>query len=494
MTVTSLVFFASACLAALVYHRLPARLRLPWLLVISLAFVLTWSWQFALVLVFYSGINYWLGLRAAPANPACKRWVTAGIIINILFLFIFKYNHFFLPQFSSLLSSLGILREGSLLQLLMPVGLSFLMVQNISYLVDVSNNRHSPETSFIRFSVYILYFPKLLSGPVERARVFLPRLVSPLVVDRALVERSAALVLVGLVRKLALADPLFNMIPASAFTSPVNHTGQDLVFWLLAYAFALYNDFAGYTSIVRGVSLWFGIELSPNFNLPYYARNFTEFWSRWHITLSNWLRDYIFYPLAWKLRRRYPAEDHFFNVFLPPMATMLVSGMWHGLSWNLLVWGGLHGLYLMLEHLPSLGKPLPPMNRRPRWKQNAGRVITFLLAALAWLPFRTSLRHTWEYLGAMFRWAPPNLLALARTLVGWSPLSDWSQFNLPNPILILVLAAAIGFDALQHKAGKDEFLLTMPRWFQVLLVVLLLFVALLAFFSDTIAPFVYQGF
>ena len=494
MTVTSLIFFASAILAALVYHRLPARLRLPWLLVISLGFVVTWSWQFTLVLAFYSWINYRLGLRAAPSNPTGRGWVSAGIIINILFLFVFKYNHFFMPQFSAFLNSLGALREGSVLQLLMPVGLSFLMVQNISYLVDVSNKRLVPETDFIKFSLYILYFPKLLSGPVERARVFLPRLTSPLAVDRALVERSAALVITGLVRKLMLADPLFNMIPATAFTSPADHTGQDLVFWLLGYAFALYNDFAGYTAIIRGVSLWFGVELSPNFNLPYHARNFTEFWNRWHISLSAWLRDYIYYPLAWKLRRRYPAENHAFNILLPPLATMLVSGLWHGLAWNLLLWGGLHGLYLVLERLPSLVKPLPPMNKRPCWQQNTGRILTFLLAALAWLPFRASLPQAWEYFTGMFHWETPDLLSLARTLVGWLPLSGWTQFNLPNPILFLVLAAAIGFDALQHRAGKEEFLQSLPRWFQVLLVVLLLFVAVLAFFADATAPFVYQGF
>ena len=494
MTVTALLFFACAALAALVFHRLPARFRLSWLLLVSAGFIATWSWQFVLLLAFYSGVNYFLGLRSSPSGSHFKRWARAGIVFNILFLFIFKYSDFFLPQFSALLNSLGFLEPGRVLQILLPVGLSFLTVQNISYLLDVANKRLPAETGFVRFALYIAYFPKLLSGPVERARVFLPRLAAPLVVDRPLLERSAALILAGLFRKIVLANPLFNTIPAAAFTTPLDYPGQNLFFWLLAYTFALYNDFAGYTAIVRGVSLWFGIELSPNFNLPYYARNFTEFWNRWHITLSQWLRDYIFYPLAWSLRRRVPDQNHWVNIVLPPMVTLLVSGMWHGLSWNMLLWGGLHGVYLVLERLPALIKPSQPLNKRPLWRQRLGILVTFILAALAWVPFRMQLPVAFHYWQGLLRWTLPDFLGVARMLVGWSPLSGWSQFALPNPVLVLVLALAVALDALQHRAGSEEFLAAWPRWAQVLLVLALLTAALLAFFADTAAPFVYQGF
>jgi len=494
VNVTALLFFACAALAALVYQRLAPRWRIPWLLVISAAFVVTWSWLFVLVLLVFSGLNYALGRLSDPVKAHARAWARAGVIVNILFLFLFKYSDFYLPQFSAMLSSLGMLAPGSALQMLLPVGLSFLMVQNISYLLDVVNRRLPAEKNFIHFCVYIFYFPKLLSGPVERARTFLPKLASPLRVDRPLLERSAALISTGLLRKLVLANPLFNLIPAQAFITPLDYPGQNLVFWLLAYTFALYNDFAGYTAIVRGVSLWFGIELSANFNLPYYARNFTEFWNRWHITLSNWLRDYIYYPLAWSLRRRFAQQNHFFNIFLPPMVTLLVSGLWHGLSWNMLVWGALHGLFLVLERLPSLGKTVVPVNKLPLWRQRLGTTLTFVLAALAWVPFRMPLPLALKYWQGMLRWTTPDFLGLARTVAGWSPVSGWSQFNLPSPILLIVLAAAIFFDHLQHRAGTEEFMLSQPRWFQVLLIMLLLLVALLAFFSDTTAPFVYQGF
>lgn len=327
MTATSLLFFAFSAVAAFIYRRLPDKWRNSWLLLTSAVFVCTWSWKFVIVLAIFSWANFAFGKKSLPSSNNHKAWVRAGVLFNILFLLFFKYNDFFLPDFSNFLQVAGFLDPGFVLQILLPVGLSFLVVQNISYLLDISNKRIQPETDFVRFLVYIFYFPKLISGPVERARVFLPRLDHPLSFDRLRAERSAALILTGLLRKLVFANPLFNIIPSAAFTSPSNYAGQYLFFWLLAYAFALYNDFAGYTSIIRGVSLWFGIELSPNFNLPYFSRNFTELWTRWHISLSNWLRDYIFFPLSRKMMKRFPGRNHILNIVLPPMITLLVSGM-----------------------------------------------------------------------------------------------------------------------------------------------------------------------
>lgn len=494
VTVTTLLFFVSVSLAAVIYHRLPVRFRQSWLLLISAIFTVTWSWQFVLVLAVYSAINYALGRRSDPKNPRHKTWARAGIVFNVLFLLFFKYSNFYLPQFSTFLDSMGLLEPGRVLQILLPVGLSFLTVQNISYLLDVANNRLPPETSLVHFSLYIFYFPKLLSGPVERAKVFLPRLKNPFNVDRALLERSASLILVGLFRKIVLANSLFNMIPAGAFTTPLDYPGQKLTVWLIGYAFALYNDFAGYTAIVRGVSLWFGIELSPNFNLPYHARNFTEFWNRWHITLSNWLRDYIFYPLAWSFRRRIPDQNHVLNIVLPPMITMLVSGMWHGLAWNMIMWGGLHGLFLILERLPSLNKPAIPLNKRSLRQQRLGAFITFTMATLAWVPFRMDLPVALRYWYGLLRWTMPDFTAFFLGVTGWNPLYGWSQLGLPNPLLILALAIAITLDAIQRRAGKEELLLNWPRWAQVIVVLVLLVAASLAFFADSTAPFVYQGF
>lgn len=493
MTVTSAIFFLCAVVGALIHHWLPEKFRKFWLLALSLGFVATWSWKFIIVLGVLTLINCWFGLRADPVNPHSRRWVISGILLDVLALFIFKYSNFYLPETIKLLSKLGLtLTDG--LQILLPVGLSFLTVQWISYLLDVRNRLVEPQRNIVKFSLYAFYFPRLLSGPVERARVFFPRIDNPLKVDRALLERSLMLIVTGLFRKLVFANPMFNMIPADAFTAPANYAGQHLLVWLLAYAFALYNDFAGYTLIVRGVSLWFGIELTNNFNLPYLSRNFSEFWNRWHISLSSWLRDYIFYPLSINLAHRNKNQKAFFNFVLPPMVTMFVSALWHGLSWNMLLWGGLHGLYLVVERIPSLIKPQKTLNERPRWRQGLGTLITFVFAVLAWVPFKTSIGNSLVYWKSLLDWNRPDLSLLMQALKGSTKLVSWTALNLPNPILCLVITAAIVFDLLQDRGREETFIQKWPRWAQVLLIVILTLVAVLSVFTHQLAPFVYQNF
>jgi len=492
MAVTSLLFFLSALAAALVFWRMPQKARLPWLLLISAAFLGVWNWQFVLILALFGSVNFWLGLRIEKSlSTGRQTWKILGIAFNILVLFVFKYNRFFLP---SLLKLFGAQEAGTALQILLPVGLSFLVVQMISYLVDVANQRLKAEHDLVKFGVYTLYFPKLLSGPVERARLFLPRLDAPLPFDSIMFNRSLSLIVIGLLRKLVFANPLFSLIPADAFSAPANYAGQHLVLYLLAYAFALLNDFAGYTSIVRGISLWFGIELSNNFSLPYFSRNFTEFWSRWHISLSNWLRDYLFFPISRVLMKRYPKREHFLNIIVPPLATMLVSGMWHGLSWSLLVWGGLHGVYQIIERLPGLIKPSVPLDERPRWRNALGILTTFVLAVLAWLPFRMNLATAWVYLQGMFTWIRPDFFLFKRYITADTAWLSWTPLNLPNPILLVVLAAALGFDLILRQKNGEKYLWALPRWLQVLLMVLLLAAVLASVFAESTAPFVYQAF
>jgi alginate O-acetyltransferase complex protein AlgI len=493
MTVTSALFFVCAIAAVLIHFWLPKQWRKYWLLAVSLGFLATWSWKFVLVLAVLTLLNYWFGAKANPQNARSRRWVIGGIVVNILALFIFKYSNFYLPETIKLLNSLGLsLSDG--LKILLPVGLSFMTVQWISYLLDVGSGSMPPERDLVKFSLYAFYFPRLLSGPVERARLFFERIDNPLTIDRQLLERSLVLITTGLFRKLVFADPLFGMIPANAFTGAANYAGQNLFVWLLAYAFAIYNDFAGYTMIVRGVSLWFGIELTNNFNLPYLSRNFSEFWNRWHISLSSWLRDYIYYPLSIKLLRRNKNQKAFFNFVLPPMVTLFVSALWHGLSWNLLLWGGLHGFYLVVERVPSLFKRQTPLNDRPRWRQRLGIALTFVFAALAWVPFKTSVANTLVFWKSLFDWDWPDFFLLGRVMSGSTLLLNWSGFNIPNPILCLVLLAAIVFDLLQNRGRDELFIQKWPRWAQIIVIVVLLLVVTVLAFTHQSAPFVYQTF
>ncbi|NMC84021.1 MAG: MBOAT family protein [Anaerolineaceae bacterium] len=495
MTIPSLLFLACAAAAALIYWKIPAAWRAPWLLLLSFGFIATYSWQFVLVLALFVLVNYAVGLKMEGRPERMQAWSYFGLAFNLLFLFVLKYNDFYLPALSPLLTQMGLLAAGDTARIIVPIGLSFLMVQAISYVLDLRNKRLHAEKRLIPFAVYLLYFPKLLSGPIEKARTFLPRLDQPRPVDRAQLERSLALIVTGLFRKIVFADPLFNFIPTDVFTAPLHYAGQDLLLHLLAYSFALYNDFAGYTGIVRGISLWFGIELSPNFNLPYLARNFTEFWARWHISLSNWLRDYIFFPFSRMLARHGQKYAKYLNLILPPLVTMIVSGLWHGLGWGLIVWGALHGLYQVIERLPSLWHKVTPPNEQPKWKQALGTSLTFIFASAAWVPFHTSLTNSLQFFSSLVHWQKPEFYLFRTTVLeGKIPLTSWSDFGLPNPMLLMTLVLAIVLDILQLRGKKEEFLQDWPGWATGLFMLILLIIGLLATFSDQIAPFVYQTF
>ncbi|MEA5079199.1 MAG: MBOAT family O-acyltransferase [Anaerolineaceae bacterium] len=489
MTVTTFLFFLFAALAAVIFHFLPQRFKLPGLLVVSLAFLFTWSWQFVISLAVLTLINYWIGLHLNPENKKNGLWLYSGIAINILAILIFKYSDFYLPKLAALF---GESSDG--LKLLVPIGLSFMVVQWIGYLMDISNGRLQAQKDLVQFSLYGFYFPRVVSGPVEKAKQFFARLEKPLTVDRPLLERSAVLIITGLTRKLVFADPLFNLIPAAAFTAPAQYDGQQLLFWLVGYAFALYNDFAGYTLIIRGVSLWFGIELTNNFNLPYLSRSFSEFWSRWHISLSNWLRDYIYLPLSWKIMHSKWKIKVWVNMILPPLITMGVSALWHGISWNMLVWGGLHAVYQIMEYMSQKFRPQPPLNERPRWQQVLNTGVTFLFAILAWVPFKMPIATAVAYWQSLLHWTLPDLHLYVQALKNEIPFPALTGTQYINLTMLALLVLAIFFDLSQNRHKSETFLQSWPRWAQVTLIVVLLFVILLATYANNVAPFVYQSF
>ncbi len=468
-------YFAGFVLLVLaVYYLLPRRPQNYWLLLVSYLFYLTWAWEFGAALLALTLVNYALGRRLQAAGRWQRSWLWAGIGFNLLALAFFKYNDFFVPKILSLLGRLDLQIEAGGLNILMPIGLSFLALQAISYLIDVARGRLEASTDPVDFALYLAYFPKLLSGPIERARTFLPVLAQERVVDNAALARSLGLILVGLARKMVIADSLARMIPSQVFEPPIHTGAPALTYWLLAYAFYIYNDFAGYTSIMRGVSGLFGIQLSPNFRQPYFARSFTEFWNRWHISFSHWLRDYIYFPLSRALRRKFPKPEHPLNVILPPVVTMLASGLWHGAAWPMLVWGGLHGVYQVVERLPLLwGAALRPPQERPRWRQGLGMLVVFGLAALAWVPFRLDLPLAVDY---------------------WRGMLNWSVLQPPDGRLVVVVVLALGLDWMQSRREDGLVFLGWPRPVRAAL----LAAALLAIFfvaqADVGAPFVYQGF
>lgn len=476
MNITSTHFVLFTILVLGVYYFLPRRPQNYWLLLSSYAFVITWDWRFAVALGVITTVNYLIALRLRVNEKGRRGSLWAGIGFNVLALLFFRTASFFVPQIEAWLESLGISIQTGGLHILIPLGLSYYVLQNISYLVDVYRGQMKAESDFVDFALYLAYFPKLVAGPIERARTFLPKLAQPRIVDNDALSRSVMLIFLGLTRKLLIADLLTASFLSDVFELPAKYNPLELFLWLIIYAFALYNDFAGYTDIVRGVSGLFGIELSANFRTPYFSRNFTEFWKRWHITLSEWLRDYIYFPVNRILRRGNPAIQKMTSLILPPMITMLVSGLWHGLSLHMLVWGGLHGLYQIVERIPSLWRPVVPPQNQPLWRQWLGMGVVFLFVILAWVPFRWELPAAFELWGALLNFSHIGL--------------GYRRLLLVVPILFISLM----IDILQYR-GQDElvFLKWSPLAQAASMALILLFV-FLATGGDFEQPFIYQGF
>jgi len=460
MNITSPQFALFALVTLFIYYLLPRRAQNGLLLLASYVFLASWALEFAAVFALLTLVNFWLAQRL-PQNRAA---LGAGVVVNVAALVFFKYSAWFLPD-----GALG-------LKILLPVGLSFYIVQAISYLMDIHKGLAEPERDPLDFALYMAYFPRVTSGPIERARDFLPRLKTPRRLDEDLFARSITLLLLGIFRKMVLADVLLTFLPQDIFATPDAYNTPDLWLWLFVYAFALYNDFAGYTNIARGVSGFFGIELSANFNTPYLARNFTEFWQRWHISLSDWLRDYIFTPLLRGLLRRKFNTRHPLTIVAPPMATMLVSGLWHDASWNMLLWGGLHGLFQVYERLRAVWRPSPPPQNHPAWRQVGAIALVVLLSVLAWVPFRMQPAIALDYWRGMVGTGTPTLDTIAI-------------------IALFLIFVTLCLDVFQYRKGELAFT-QYPPIVKAVFINIVIFSVILATAAQGSAPppFIYQGF
>jgi alginate O-acetyltransferase complex protein AlgI len=375
--IVSLNFFILASITILVYYILTPRVQPVWLLIVSYFFYATWNWRYVAILLSFTVFNFFIAQQIGRSKSVWLLWLS--VIVNAGALIFVK-----LLTGPYALSLLDPATLKTLTAILIPVGFSFYVLQIISYLTDVYRGQILAEDNFIYFALYLAYFPKILSGPIERAKNFLPQLKGNRIVDKEAIEQGLYLILLGLLRKVVIADHLSSLLPTDIFSKLETHTALDRLIWLLIFAFVIYNDFAGYTSIVRGISCFFGIQLSANFRQPFFARSFSDFWTRWHITLSEWLRDYIFFPIRrWLMKIRSPL---WVGLVIPSLAAMLVSGFWHHISLSLLLWGFLHGVYLVGEQILQHFKWFP----KSRYGSLIYSVFVFCLVTLAWIPFNTT--------------------------------------------------------------------------------------------------------
>jgi D-alanyl-lipoteichoic acid acyltransferase DltB (MBOAT superfamily) len=408
------VLFLPLVLAA--YWVIPRYRRQNLLLVVaSYVFYGWWDYRFLGLILISTGADYLLarGIGKTEAQERRRMFLVSSLVVNLGILGFFKYYGFFVSSAVGVIEGLGFKANPPLLELILPVGISFYTFQTISYTFDVYRRRIEPEPNLVTFAAYVAYFPQLVAGPIERASHLLPQIRSRRTPPSSAKLASAlALILSGLFKKIVLADGLAPLVEAR-FSDPSAHGALSLLIGAYAFAIQIYGDFSGYSSIARGVSRLFGIELRRNFEQPYLSINISQFWRAWHISLSSWLKDYLYVPLGGNRRGR---RKTYRNLLI----TMLLGGLWHGAGWSFLAWGLLHGLLLAGHRLR--GAYEPPGRPPPPTRDDLGRIIgTFHAVTFAWIFFRApSLSSAWEYvlgLGRVGDLSAPGPVSLSSALV-----------------------------------------------------------------------------
>jgi D-alanyl-lipoteichoic acid acyltransferase DltB (MBOAT superfamily) len=379
-----LVFFP---VVVIVYFLLPLRYRWLWLLPASCYFYMYWKWEYGFLLLFTASIDYLAALAMSGASPHRRKiLLVLSLVSNLGVLFFFKYFNFFNHNMQALFQSLHLNWALSFSSLLLPVGISFYTFQSLSYTIDVYRGVIPIERHYGRFLLFVTFFPQLVAGPIERAKNLLPQFYERFNFDYRRITDGLKLMAWGFFKKLVIADRLavyVNMV----YNHPNDFAGGPV--WLATYffAFQIYCDFSGYSDIAIGAAQVMGFKLMDNFRRPYYARSIREFWQRWHISLSTWFKDYLYIPLG---GNRVSVGRRQLNIFV----VFLVSGLWHGASWTFVVWGALHGCYMLgsswFEPWRRRLHVRFGLVRRPRLLQALQMAVTFHLVLFSWIFFRAN--------------------------------------------------------------------------------------------------------
>lgn len=416
-----------------------ARLRKLWLLAASYLFYAAWDWRFLSLIALSTLAGYVAGRmmdRRQPPPGGRRTWLVIGLAANLGTLGFFKYFNFFVDSGAELLRWLGLPAAESTLKIVLPVGISFFTFQTIGYTIDVYRRRLAASSDAGDFALFVAFFPQLVAGPIVRATNLLPQLAEPRRWADVDVRGCLVLFLVGFIKKACISDHVSAVVDP-VFAAPAEFAAASVWLATLYYSVQIYCDFSGYTDMAIACAGLLGYHLPPNFRFPYFSANVSEFWGRWHISLSSWLRDYLYIPLGGN--RGSPGF-----VYRNLMITMLLGGLWHGAGWNFVLWGGLHGVALVLHRLWR--RPAAADQRPGPLVRGACTAATFYWVSLLWIFFRagsfggaiglarafvlwqsdgsTMLNvhlwwGLWALLAAHAAAARLPILRLARTLPGW---------------------------------------------------------------------------
>lgn len=451
------------------------KVRILFLLLASYYFYMSWNPIFILLILFSTLVDYFAGkeIYNSTSKKRKRLFLITSLVVNLGFLAYFKYANFFLDtvnQITSMVSSDG--GTNYFLNIVLPVGISFYTFQSMCYTIDIYYGKMKPSKNFFEFSLYVSFFPQLVAGPIVRAKDFIPQLKGNKFFKDINFQLAANYFIMGLVKKVLIADNIAPMSDA-LFSDPVQYGTLGTWIGVMAYAIQIYCDFSGYSDMAIGVAALLGFKLMENFNMPYTATNVTDFWRKWHISLSTWLRDYLFIPLGGS--RGTKAMYHR-NL----MITMLLGGLWHGASWNFVVWGGLHGLALILHKLykTKVSDKIQFSKASNVLYNTASWFITMVFVCVTWVFFRAqTFGDSWQIIKNMFFFKK-------------------SDFSIPVGFYLLLLLIVIGhFFGVKYfqKIEENRNHVFKRPFFQAILWGIAIF-AILLFGQDDNQAFIYFQF
>jgi D-alanyl-lipoteichoic acid acyltransferase DltB (MBOAT superfamily) len=435
-----------------------------------------WDWRFTGLLAISTIADFLIGKKLFnTVNQNNRKWLLfLSMFINLGILAFFKYFGFFVESFDAIVSSFGLKLDYLHLNIILPVGISFYTFQTMSYTIDIYRKKLEPTNNFINFAVFVAFFPQLVAGPIERAKNLLPQIAAIPKPTKQQIQQGISLIVTGLFTKVMIGDTAGRFVD-HIFANPEIYKSFELISALILFSIQIYADFSGYSSIARGVAKLLGIELMKNFEQPYLSSNITEFWRRWHISLSSWLKDYLYISLGGN--RKGPNRT-----YINLMLTMLLGGLWHGASWNFVIWGGLHGVYLAVHKL-MLGNKKPQVEYKFNGllgltKHSFKVLSTFILVLITWLFFRArDFETTKIFISKIIHW-------------------ESSEFAMRFFYITLTyLIVMLFLDIIMYKTKKHAYtLLIKNKAVEYGILSATFFVTLLYMFQSDPLPFVYFQF
>jgi D-alanyl-lipoteichoic acid acyltransferase DltB (MBOAT superfamily) len=441
-SLTFIVFFA----IVLALHNLPFswRIKKTNLLLASYLFYAAWNPPFVLLLWLSTVVDWVVARRIyAEERQGYRRfWLIVSIAVNLGVLGFFKYGDFLLQNWQAAMASIGVAYTPAPWSIVLPIGISFYTFQTMAYSLDVYLRRAAPAKSFLDFALFVTFFPQLVAGPIVRPTQLIPQFAEPRRASSAQLVWGLGLMTLGLFNKIVIADGLLAPAADAVFGSDTALLGLDAWLGTLAFSGQIFCDFAGYSTTAIGAGLCLGFSLPNNFRFPYAAIGFRDFWQRWHISLSSWLRDYLYIPLGGNRKGRG-------RMYANLMTTMLIGGLWHGASWTFVVWGGLHGLYLMIERW--LGDAFEGARiTRMRFFPFAMALVTYFAVNLTWVFFRAQ-----------------DFPSAFRMIVSMFGLQADGAAVLPTILIIetvVVVASLVGIHWYMRERSLEDVAAHAPRW------------------------------